>query len=101
MAEVIGCEVWSGGIHFAIFYEDTTGRPTRATCDNPGTKTEVAWEIRTPDGKGFQRVSNVPAGYNEYAVPAGVARRFDFRTDEEGNALTPDAYPIIGVWCTG
>jgi len=101
MAEILGWHTQCADIFISIYYEDTNGRPTRVVCDNGGTKTAVEWEIRTADGKGFQRVSNVPTGHSEYTVPPGVARRFDFRTDEEGNALTPDAYPIIGVWATG
>lgn len=98
MAEVEGTFIQSGDVTFQVYYEDTNGQPTRVVVVNPGTRVNVTWEISTPDGKSKTRQADVPTGTNEYQIPTGTARKYDLRTDAEGNAVTPEKCPSVAVW---
>lgn len=83
MAERIGCQVAfnDNEVVVAVYYDTTTGRPTRIVSDNSGNATAVTFTVSNQT-KSYSGTRTIQPGHEEYQVPVGLASRINFATGD-------------------
>lgn len=83
MAERVGSRVAfdDEAVAVTVYYEDTTGHPTRIVSENDGEATQVTFTISSAN-RAWTGTRTIQAGTVDYSVPAGLANRIDFNTGD-------------------